>query len=179
MLAPALPAAGTVLEIASGTGQHVAFFAASLPHLFWQPSDPDADARASINARIQADGLGNVAAPLRLDLLEDWPPLQVDAIITANLLHISEPAVLPALMGKAGELLAAGELLHIYGPFKVDGEFTSDSNAAFDASLRARNPRWGIRDLETVTGEAQANGFSAPEVRDMPANNFSLLFRRS
>ena len=178
VLASALPATGRVLEIASGTGQHVTFFAAALPGLHWQPSDPDPDARASIAARTDAEALGNVAAPLDLDLLTDWPDLEVDAIITANLLHISEPEVLPALMKKAGQLIPAEGLLHIYGPFNVAGAFTSNSNADFDASLKARNPRWGIRDLEEVAAEAAANHFSAPEVRDMPANNFSLSFRR-
>lgn len=177
VLAPALPDQGRVLEIASGTGQHVTFFAAALPHLYWQPSDPDPDARASISARIAAEGLANVAAPLDLDLLESWPEMEVDAVVTANLLHISEPEVLPALMRMAGELLRAGGLLHIYGPFKVGGRFTSPSNADFDTSLRARNPVWGLRDLETVIDAAQANGFSEPEVRDMPANNLSISFR--
>lgn len=176
VLIPALPASGRVLEIASGTGQHVTFFAAALPHLHWQPSDPDPDARASISARSRAEALTNVAEPLNLDLLNPWPELQIDAIITANLLHISEPEVLPALMQKAGELLSAGNLLHVYGPFKVQGRFTSDSNAAFDVSLKARNPRWGLRDLESVAEQAAAQGFGTPEVRDMPANNFSLSF---
>ncbi len=179
VLAPALPPSGRVLEIASGTGQHVTYFAAALPELRWQPSDPDPEARASIVARTQADNLENVEAPLDLDLLKPWPDLTVDAIITANLLHISEPEVLPALMEKAAGLLASDGLLHIYGPFKVNDAFTSESNAAFDASLKARNPRWGIRDLEQVAELAAANGFAAPLVRDMPANNFSLTFYRS
>ncbi len=179
VLIPELPDRGTVLEIASGTGQHVTYFATALPHLNWLPSDPDPEARASIAARIASDALGNVAQPLNLDLLEDWPALEVDAIITANLLHISEPEVLPALMKKAGNLIPSGGLLHIYGPFKVDGAFTTESNAAFDVSLKSRNPHWGLRDLEAVTAQAAANGFSEPVVRDMPANNFSLSFRRS
>ena len=177
VLAPALPDQGSVLEIASGTGQHVTFFAAALPQLNWLPSDPDPDARASISARVQAEGLTNVAVPLDLDLLESWPAMEVDAIITANLLHISAPEVLPALMQMASELLRASGLLHIYGPFKVGGSFTSPSNADFDASLRARNPAWGIRDLETVIDSAAAVGFAGPAVRDMPANNLSVSFR--
>ena len=178
VLVPALPASGRVLEIASGTGQHVTYFAAALPHLQWQPSDPDTAARTSIAARTQAEGLGNVAEPLDLDLLATWPPLEVDAIITANLLHISAPEVLPALMQKAGALLPAGGLLHVYGPFKVDGAFTSESNATFDASLRARDPSWGIRDLAAVTAAAEEAGLQSTDVRDMPANNLSLCFRR-
>ena len=178
VIGPELPDHGTVLEIASGTGQHVMFFAAALPRLLWQPSDPDPDSRASIAARIEAAGLDNVSEPLDLDLLEHWPALNASAILTANLLHISEPEALPALMKKAGEILSSGGLLHIYGPFKREWAFTSASNADFDASLRSRNPRWGIRDLEAVTADAVAHGFNEPVVRDMPANNFSLVFRR-
>ena len=179
VLAPALPASGNILEVASGTGQHVTHFAAALPHLHWQPSDPDPQARASITARIRAEALKNVSSPLDLNLLEAWPALEVDAIVTANLLHICEPEVLPALMQKAGNLIPSGGLLHIYGPFNLNGAFTSESNAAFDASLKARNPRWGIRDLELVTAVAAANGFKPPLVQDMPANNFSLTFYRT
>lgn len=178
MLEEELPVTGTVLEIASGTGQHVACFAAALPQLSWQPSDPDSEARASVSERISADVLANVAEPLNLDVLSAWPEIQTDAIITANLLHISPPEVLPALMNNAGALLKPGGLLHIYGPFKVNGAFTSESNAEFDVSLRARNDAWGIRDLETVVATARENGFSEPEIRDMPANNLSLSFRR-
>lgn len=178
VLKQTLPVSGTVLEIASGTGQHVTGFAAALPQLNWRPSDPDPEARASTSERIAADGLANVAEPLNLDVLSAWPEIETDAIITANLLHISPPEVLPALMKNAGLLLKPGGLLHIYGPFKVDDAFTSESNADFDASLRARNDAWGIRDLETVVATARENGFSEPEVRDMPANNLSLSFRR-
>lgn len=178
VLTSVLPETGTVLELASGTGQHVAFFAAALPHLSWQPSDPDPVARASISARIEAAGLTNVAAPLDLDLLAPWPALSADAIIAANLLHISPPEVLPALMEKAAGLLNSKGLLHIYGPFKVDGAFTSGSNAEFDASLRSRNALWGIRDFESVVAAGIENGFKEPSVRDMPANNLSLSFLR-
>jgi SAM-dependent methyltransferase len=178
VIRPQLSGRRSVLEIASGTGQHITHFAAALPGLYWQPSDPDPNARASIAARVEAEGLTNVADPLALDLLEDWPELSFDAVITANLLHISEPEVLPALMKKAADILSTGGLLHIYGPFRVQGDFTSPSNAEFDASLKSRNPRWGIRDLEAVTRQAVANELSEPIVRDMPANNFSLtLFR--
>lgn len=173
-----LPDQGEVLEIASGTGQHVTYFAAALPALRWQPSDPDPDARASISARIAAEQLTNVAEPMNLDVLEHWPDIRIDALITANLLHISPPEVLPALMEKAGRLLSRGGILHIYGPFKVEGAFTSPSNAEFDASLRTRNADWGIRDLEAVIGEARTAGFTDPAIREMPANNFSLSFRR-
>jgi len=179
VIRPELSGRRTVLEIASGTGQHVTHFAAHLPALYWQPSDPDPSARASIAARVDAEGLTNVADPLALDLLQAWPDFKFDAIITANLLHISAPEVLPALMAKAAGILSPGCLLHIYGPFRVQGAFTSPSNAEFDASLKSRNPSWGIRDLEAVASEAVAQGFSEPIVRDMPANNFSLTLFRS
>ncbi len=174
-----LPTEGKVLELASGTGQHVVCFAEALAGLQWQPSDPDPEARASIAARIAESGLANIAQPLNLDLLNDCPAFSVDGVITANLLHISPPEVLPALMGKSADWLTAGGVLHIYGPFRVDGAFTSASNEAFDASLKQRNPLWGLRDLETVTEAARSSGFGHPVVRQMPANNFSLTFRRS
>lgn len=174
-----LPDEGRVLEIASGTGQHVICFAEALSGLHWQPSDPDPEARASIAARIAEAGLANIADPLDLDLLADGPAFRVDGVITANLLHISPPAVLPALMSKSSDWLAAGGVLHVYGPFRVNDAFTSPSNEAFDASLRQRNPLWGLRDLETVIEAAGQCGFAGPVIRDMPANNFSLTFRRS
>ena len=108
-----------------------------------------------------------------------WPAIQADAVIAANLLHISPAAVLPALMAGAGGLLGSGCVLHIYGPFLRDGQFTSESNAAFDASLRRRDPDWGLRDLDDVVRAAQASGFSLEQIREMPANNFSLTFRKS
>ena len=173
-----LPATGTVLEIASGSGQHVCHFAAALPGLVWQPSDPAADARRSIAALTARDKLENIRLPVDLDVLEPWPKLAVDAVLTANLLHISPPAVLPALMQGAAGCLGSGGVLHLYGPYKVDGAFTSESNATFDASLKRLDPSWGIRDREAVIEAAEDAGFAPPAIRPMPANNFSLLFRR-
>lgn len=172
-----LPKSGVVLEIASGTGQHVVGFAQSLPDLHWLPSDPDVDARESIAARIDDSGLENVDAPLDLDVLESWPVPFVDAVITANLLHISPIETLAALCEGAANVLRPNGLLHIYGPFKRHGAQTAQSNARFDASLRERNPAWGIRDLEKVVDTALRCGFKLEEVVDMPANNFSLVFR--
>lgn len=179
VLGEILPRQGQVLEIASGTGQHVAHFAAQLPGLQWLPSEPNAELRAAIAERVAQAGLDNVAAPLALDVLEPWPDLQVDAVLVANLLHISAAATLPALCTGAAKICRVGGVLHIYGPFKQHGEHTSAGNVAFDASLRGRDPSWGIRNLEDVCSSAQHSGFTFAAQREMPANNFSLTFVRS
>ena len=173
-----LPESGTVLEIASGTGQHISYFAAAMPHLVWQPSDPNPESRDSIRAINSRDALENVAEPLDLDVLGTWPDIPAAAIITANLLHISAPEVLQAFMQGASTLLPSSAYLHVYGPFLQNGAFTSTGNAEFDASLRARNPGWGLRDLDDVVAAASAQGFSQVSIIDMPANNFSLSFRK-
>lgn len=173
-----LPGRGRVLEVASGTGQHVVAFAAALPALSWQPSDPDPAQRASITARIRAAGLSNVAPPLDLDVGGPWPTLEADAVITANLLHVSPPETLPALCAGAAGVLAPGGILHVYGPFNRDGSFTSEGNARFDAALRTENPAWGIRDLEALVAAAAAEGLGLRTVVDMPANNLSVVFER-
>ncbi len=171
-----LPATGRVLEIASGTGQHVAHFAEALPGITWLPSDPDPRQRASIAARVAQAGLENVDPPLDLDVRDVWQVPAVDAVIVANLLHISELETLRGLCEGAAATLSAGGVLHIYGPFKRDGGHTSPGNRAFDASLRAQNPSWGIRDLESVLAAAEAQGFVVRRIVDMLANNLSLVF---
>ncbi len=170
-----LPATGRVLEIASGTGQHVVHFAEALPGVTWLPSDPDPRQRASIAARVAQAGLENVEPPLDLDVRAVWKVHEVNAVIVANLLHVSEPDTLPGLCEGAAGALCAGGLLEIYGPFKRGGGHTSPGNRAFDASLRAQNPAWGIRDLETVLTAAVAHDFVVRRIVDMPANNLSLL----
>jgi SAM-dependent methyltransferase len=174
-----LPARGTVLEIASGTGQHVAHFAAALAGLTWLPSDPDPERRATISARLAAVPLPNVLAPLALDVrTEPWPvPGPVDAIVCINMIHIAAEAATAALIGGAGRWLAAAGVLVLYGPFKQNGRHTAPSNAAFDASLRAENPAWGIRDLDEVTRLAATAGFARSAVVPMPANNLSVVFK--
>jgi hypothetical protein len=174
-----LPDHGQGLEIASGTGQHVVHFARALPGWRWQPSDPKPEQRRSIYARIGQSGLTNILPPLDLDVLQPWAVSPVDAIIVANLLHISPPETLPALMEGAELALRPGGMMHVYGPFKRNGAQTSDSNAEFEASLRSRNRVWGIRDLEKVIQVADKNGLVSREIIDMPANNFSLVFERS
>jgi hypothetical protein len=172
-----LPSRGTVLEVASGTGQHVVHFAAALPDLRWIPSDPDPGNRASIAAHVRAAGVGNVAAPLKLDVLGEWNAGAVDAVIVANLLHISARTVLPALCRGAAAVLLPGGALHVYGPFNRGGRHTSEGNARFDASLRAQDPGWGLWSVEEVFDTASGYGFEVEEVVDMPANNLSLVLR--
>jgi SAM-dependent methyltransferase len=174
-----LPAQCRVLEIASGTGQHAEHFAQARPLWRWQPSDGDASALPGIAARCTA--LANVAAPLHLDLLAPpWPASldTYDAVYCANMLHISPWPTCAALMSVSARCLALDGVLVIYGPFIVDGEPTAPSNSAFDASLRSRDPRWGLRLLSDVTAEARAVDLRLAERIAMPANNLTLVFRR-
>lgn len=179
VLRGALPARGMVLEIASGTGQHAAHFAAALPGIVWQPSDTDPRARASIAAWRVHTGLANLRAPLDLDVRrEPWPVDAVDAIVCINMIHIAPWEAAVALMKGAGARIAAGGALVLYGPYRRGGAHTAPSNEAFDADLRARDPAWGVRDLEAVEALAQAEGFACEAVVPMPANNFSVVFRK-
>ncbi|CAN7672888.1 DUF938 domain-containing protein [Paraburkholderia sp. SIMBA_054] len=174
-----LPATGTVLEIASGTGQHAIHFAAALPHLVWQPSDLDDEARASIAAWTAHSGLDNVRPPLALDVRDaSWGIEAAAAIVCINMIHISPWASAQALIGGAGRLLGPGGVLFLYGPYRRGGAHTAPTNAAFDEQLQRRNPAWGVRDMEAVVALADAAGFDADEPVEMPANNFSLVFRK-
>ena len=177
-----LPATGAVLEIASGTGEHVAWFAGEFPGLVFQPSDPSPAHRASIAA--WTAGVANVRAPLALDVTApEWEahsdiPKPLAAILCINMVHISPWAATRGLMRGAGCLLAGGGVLYLYGAYKRDGRHSAPSNAAFDRFLRAQNAEWGVRDLEAVVAEAAANGFALVEVVEMPANNLSVVLRR-
>lgn len=175
-----LPRAGTVLEVASGTGQHVVHFAQGLPALAWQPSDPEAPHRASIDARVREAGLANVIAPLRLDVHErPWPIDRADAIVCINMIHIAPWSATLALLQEAGRLLPAQVgVLYLYGPYRRGGAHVAPSNAAFDEDLRRRNPQWGVRDLEQVVIHADEAGLRLEEVVEMPANNLSVVLRR-
>ncbi|MBS0396078.1 MAG: DUF938 domain-containing protein [Proteobacteria bacterium] len=180
VLRGALPAHGRILEIASGTGQHVVHFAAALPALEWQPSDPDPARRASIAARLAAGGPDNVRAPLALDVHDrPWPvsgPLA--GVVCINMIHIAPASATEALLAGAARALAAdGGVLFLYGPFRREGRHTAPSNADFDARLRAENPAWGVRDLEWLLASAAAHGFVAGEPVAMPANNLSVVLR--
>jgi SAM-dependent methyltransferase len=172
-----LPEEGLILEVASGTGQHVAHFALALPALEWQPSDPDPDHLESIRAWLE--GLANVRAPLELDVLRrPWPIERADAVLCSNMIHVAPWAAAEALVAGAGEVLGAGGPLILYGPFKRHGRHTALSNEAFDASLRESDSEWGVRDLEAVETVAAAGGFQLEEVVEMPANNLSVVLRR-
>ena len=174
-----LPESGLVLEIASGTGQHTAGFAKSLPHLRWQPSDPDAGFRHSISRWIDLEHLENVNAPVALDVrLQPWPIAAAQAIICINMVHVAPWEATLALFEGAKQVLSAESLLFLYGPYRRGGEHTAPSNARFDADLRASNPGWGVRDLEAVAAVADDAGFALAETVAMPANNLSLIFRK-
>ena len=175
-----LPPTGLVLEIASGTGQHVAFFARALPALRWQPSDPAPAHRESIGAWVAAAAAGNVAAPLALDVEGwPWPVTGADAILNINLIHIAPWSATEALLRGAARLLPPAGPLFLYGPFKRNGQHTADSNQRFDERLRGDDPRWGVRDVTEVEAVATSAGFGPPDVVTMPANNLSLIFRRA
>jgi SAM-dependent methyltransferase len=174
-----LPSRGTVLEIASGSGEHAAYFAAALPHLFWQPADIDPDALASISAHRAAADAPNLLPPIELDAASpEWPVTRADAIVSINMIHIAPWAAAVGLMAGASRLLASGGVLYLYGPFMEDGRHTAPSNADFDANLRSRQPEWGVRDTADVRNLAAHNGFDFVERVAMPANNLSLVFRR-
>lgn len=174
-----LPASGHALEVAAGTGQHAAHFAAALPGWQWLPTEPDAAMLPAIAARCAH--LPNVTAPQALDVrIADWPiaPASLDALYCANMVHIAPWACCEALMRGAGRCLRAGGWLLLYGPFIVDGEPLAPSNAAFDADLRRRDPAWGLRRLEAVAQAGEAAGLALAERIAMPANNLLLVLRR-
>jgi SAM-dependent methyltransferase len=179
VLRPRLPRAGLVLEIASGTGEHLAALAALTPDLAFQPTDPDPAARASADAWARHLAAGNMRPALPLDAAapETWPIAAADAILCVNMIHIAPWAATLGLLRGAARLLPPGAPLFLYGPFRRGGAHTAPSNAAFDESLRARDPAWGVRDLEAVA--AAAEGFGPPELIPMPANNLTVVFRRS
>ena len=185
LLSEVLPASGAVLELASGSGEHGVCFQQRFPHLLWQPSDPDPDHRASIDAWIRHQNLSHVMpAALNLDVAErPWPlpgkiPSALQAVVCINLLHISPVLCTTAVLEESALLLPSGAPLIIYGPFMRNGAHTSASNAAFDQSLRQRNPQWGLRDLNTITALAASSGFNLDAVVPMPANNLTLVLRR-
>jgi hypothetical protein len=178
VLREALPSSGLVLEVASGSGEHAVHFAAGLPALDWQPSDPDPAALASIEAwRAEVD-LPNLRAPMLLDAAADWPIERADAILCINMTHISPWHATVGLFTQGARILPKDAPLILYGPYFQADVAPAPSNVAFDASLRARDPRWGIRVLEDVATLATAEGFALDRVQAMPANNLSLLFRR-
>jgi hypothetical protein len=181
-LRPLLPDSGLVLEIASGSGEHIVHFAEALPALRFQPSDPSPEALASIAAWTAQAGATNVLPPLRIDAADPaWPATLATgetpaAILCINMIHIAPWAATGGLLRGAGALLPPGAPLILYGPFRRPGRPLEPGNAAFDESLRERDPAWGLRDLGEVTALAAAAGFGAPEVIEMPANNLTVVF---
>jgi len=174
-----LPAEGVLLEVASGTGEHAAFFAAALPRLIIQPSDADAQNLASIAAWRDHAGLANLRAPLALDATaESWPVERADAVLCVNMIHIAPWEACVGLVAGAARLLLPGHPLVLYGPFRRGGRHTSPSNEAFDASLRAEDPAWGVRDVDEVDVVAAAAGLHQSELIDMPSNNLCVVLRR-
>ncbi len=174
-----LPQKGLVFEVASGTGEHATHFARHLPDLTWQPSDPDADARASIAAWIAAEPLANIRAPLAFDVTsEPWPIERADAVLCINMIHISPWNATEALLRGAARILPPGGVLYLYGPYKRNGRHTAPSNAAFDEDLHRRNPGWGVRDLAEVEEAASACALRLSHTVEMPANNLSVVFTR-
>jgi SAM-dependent methyltransferase len=171
-----LPESGLVLEVASGTGEHCAWFAGRMPGLVFQPSDPDPESRASIDA--WCAGAPNIRPALALDAAAAWPLERADAVLCINMIHIAPWAATLGLLRGAARLLPAGAPLVLYGPYLREGVPTAPSNEEFDAGLRARDPEWGLRRLEDVAAAAAAEAFDAPEILEMPANNLLVTFRR-
>lgn len=180
VLETVLPPTGSVLEIASGTGQHVCFFAAELPTIRWQPTEPDAASREAIVSRIRESGLGNIEPPVALDVHEPrWPvAAQYDAVVCINMVHISPWSSTNALcLGVARHLRTHGHLV-LYGPYLENGTAVQ-SNLDFDSTLKRRNLEWGLRDVEDVTRVAALHGLQRKQVVRMPANNLTMIFTKA
>jgi hypothetical protein len=179
VLARVLPAAGLVLEVASGTGQHVEHFARTFPTLTWQPTEADGDMLAALGERVQRAALPNLLAPIAFDVHDAQRPVAaVAAVVCSNMIHIAPWSACAALLAHAEALLPPRSPLVLYGPFKRAGAHTAPSNAAFDADLRRRNPKWGLRDLEQVVELAREHAIELVELVAMPANNFTLVLER-
>ena len=178
VLRAALPETGLVLEVASGSGEHAAHFAPALAGIVWQPSDSDDAARESIAA--WTAGMSRICAPIALDAAAvHWPIDHADALVCINMIHIAPWSASEGLIVGAARILPPGAPLILYGPFRRAGVPTAPSNESFDASLKARDPRWGLRDLEKVTTLAAAQGLRFDRLIEMPANNLSVIYRRS
>lgn len=180
VLTEQLPPAGTVLEVAAGTGEHAVHFARCWPWLHWQPTDPDTDALASIAAWRDEAGLPNLMPPLQLDAAAPhWPVAAADALVCINMIHISPVAATYGLFAGAARVLPEGAPLVLYGPYLEADVPTAAGNLAFDADLQARNPAWGLRDLAWVDGVAASHGFTRTHRVAMPANNLTVVYRRN
>lgn len=179
VLAQHVPASGLVLELSSGTGEHAVHLARAFPALTWQPSDVDPAALASIAAWREESALPNLRAPLVVDATDPvWPVDVADVVVCINMIHIAPWQAALGLLAGARRTLPTGGVLYLYGPFRFDGVFTAPSNAGFDHSLRARDARWGVRDVRDVTAAAASCNLELAETVAMPANNHSLVFRK-
>ncbi|MEL6247151.1 MAG: DUF938 domain-containing protein [Cyanobacteria bacterium J06648_16] len=188
VLRQVLPPEGTILEVASGTGQHAAFFAPQLVPRYWLPSDPQPPLRASIQAWREWSNATNLLPPADIDAaVAGWnveaalPPgiPNITAIVNINMIHISPWAAGQGLLAGAGQLLPENGVLYLYGPYRRGGQHTAPSNAEFDAWLQSQNPAWGVRDLDAVTATAEDEGLMLYQVVEMPANNLSVVFRKA
>ena len=183
VLQKVLPSEGNILEIASGTGEHAVFFASQLQGCQWYPSDRDSSLRDSIVAWSKECSTDNLHPPLDIDASsEPWSietaAISIDAIVNINMIHIAPFSACEGLMAGAGRILPPGGILYLYGPYKREGKHISVSNEAFDKSLRDRDSRWGVRQLEDVIAVAQKANLTLQEVIAMPANNLSVIFRK-
>jgi SAM-dependent methyltransferase len=177
-----LPENGRVLEVASGAGEHAVHVAAAMPGIAWRPSDPDPPSRASISAWTASAGLNNVLPPLDIDVRADFWGLEhdspFDAVVAINVVHIAPWEATLGLVAGARRLLRQGGVLFLYGPYKRDGRHTAPSNEAFDASLKSRDPSWGVRDVGDLERAAKTQGLELRETVEMPANNLALVFAK-
>jgi SAM-dependent methyltransferase len=179
VLSRVLPPQGLVLEVASGSGEHAAYFARTLPSLLWQATDFDPRAFASIAAHRAAAKAPNLLAPLPLDATSsEWPVQRADAIVCINMVHIAPWAAAKGLMAGARCLLPVGGVVYLYGPYRIEGRHTAQTNHAFDTWLRSQNSQWGVRDVSEMVDLAAENGFNLVETVPMPANNLSIIFCR-
>jgi hypothetical protein len=174
-----LPPSGLVLEVASGTGEHCAHFAPLFPALDWQPTDPDPQSLASIAAWAESAACPKIRPPLALDAsAPDWPVAHANAMLCVNMVHISPWEATLGLLDGAARLLAPGAPLILYGPYLREGVETAPSNRAFDADLRRRDPRWGLRAIEAMDAAAAERGLARTALHEMPANNIMPVYRR-
>jgi hypothetical protein len=174
-----LPERSDVLEVSSGTGQHVVHFAQAMPHIRWQPTECDDDSLKSIARWLEQTPLANVNAPTQLDVHDSvWPVVEVAAVVCLNMIHIAPPSATGALLRGAGRSLRSEGILFLYGPYRRKGRHTSASNEAFDQLLKSRNPGWGVRNLEDVALLAASEGLELQEIKEMPANNFAIVFSK-
>jgi SAM-dependent methyltransferase len=179
LLTRVLPTQGDVLEVGSGTGQHVLLFARAMPLIRWQPTERDADCLRSIASWLAQATPPNVNAPIHLDVHDEiWPIAEVAAVVCINMIHIAAPSAIEALLRGARNVIAPGGMLFLYGPYRRQGRHTSPGNEAFDKLLKAENPEWGVRNLEDVGLLAASEGLELEDTYGMPANNLAVIFRR-